>query len=153
MHKYKNITVYYFCIIAILKNDLFTLILSSLVSVLSVWMPNVRFWFSCEDASVVTTMGKSALNVWFKKCVPQNCPRYNCNCKLSSDAKIIWLCWKSRRWWNHAFAIALQEYVPSFLPDIPLENYIAICRGLELIRFQPGEIVVSVGTYQTLGIL
>ena len=45
----------------------------------------------------------------------------------------------------HAFANALQEYVPSFLPDIPLENYIAICRGLELIRFQPGEIVVSVG--------
>ena len=38
-----RITVYYFCSIAILKNDLFTLILSSLVSVLSVWMPNVRF--------------------------------------------------------------------------------------------------------------
>ena len=35
--------------------------------------------------------------------------------------------------------------MPSFLPDIPLENFIAICRGLELVRFEPGETVVSLG--------
>ena len=43
------------------------------------------------------------------------------------------------------FASLLKQYVPSFLPDIPLENFIAICRGLELVRFEPGETVVSVG--------
>eukprot|EP00943_MAST-04B_sp_MAST-4B-sp1_P000024 g24.t1 len=45
----------------------------------------------------------------------------------------------------YAFAKVLKEYVPDFLPDIPLENYIAICRGLELVRYEPGEIVVSLG--------
>ena len=45
----------------------------------------------------------------------------------------------------HEFASFLKQYVPSFLPDIPLENFIAICRGLELVRFEPGETVVSVG--------
>ena len=44
-----------------------------------------------------------------------------------------------------AFAKMLKEYLPDFLPDIPLENYIAICRGLELVRYEPGEIVVSLG--------
>ena len=39
----------------------------------------------------------------------------------------------------------LKVAIPDFLPTVPVENYVAVCRDLELIRYEPGEIVVSVG--------
>jgi CRP-like cAMP-binding protein len=35
--------------------------------------------------------------------------------------------------------------VPDFLPTVPVENYVAVCRDVELVRYEPCEIVVSLG--------
>jgi CRP-like cAMP-binding protein len=43
------------------------------------------------------------------------------------------------------FSKKLSASIPTFLPELPTENFLALCRDIELIRYEPGEIVVSVG--------